>query len=902
MALSTSQMARMDRLLDEALALDAEGRRRWLHRLAPEHQDLEAALKRSLLPEEAGAAETDRLATLPKLDTGSTTTGTVGTLRPGDRVGPYELMREIGAGGMAEVWLAQRADGAFKREVALKLPMLTRLRKDLASRFARERDILASLEHPNIARLYDAGVSAEGLPYLAMEYVRGEPLTGWCDAHCLGVRERLNLFLQILDAVQYAHGHQVIHRDLKPSNILVTESGQVRLLDFGVAKLLAEPQDETQLTQLYGRALTPEYASPELVRGEAIEAASDIYSLGVVLYELLCGSRPYRLKAGASAGVLEQAIATVQVVRPSTQIGPEAGSTRGTTQGKLARRLRGDLDAIVLKALAKEPSERYGSAAELADELQRYLSGQPVEARPPRLSYRLTKFVLRHRTAVPVAAALMLLFAAMAYQLIRHEKLTAPPAPSAGSAPDQRLTAAGPVPVAADDKSIAVLPFVDMSEKHDQEYFSDGLSEELIDRLSHSQDLRVISRTSSFSFKGKQATVSDIASTLHVSHVLEGSVRKSGNALRITAQLIKAADGSHLWSQTYDRKLSDIFKLQGEISSTVAAAMKVALNQGSGGKPNYEPDTEAYNLLLQGNYFFNQRNKPDMERAIAYYEGAIARQSNYALAWVKLARTNIGQAAAAWVLVPVGTARARDALQHAISIDPNLAEAHRELAHIYMAFDWNWPQAEAEYAQALKLDPGNADTLIDMAEMKAYRFGRFDEAIALRRQAFLRDPLDTYSLSNLAYWLLYAGRLEESAAAYRKLIQLNPSYGSSGLNFGLALLLLGRYPEALAAMQNEPDEGYRLGALPIAYWAMGRRAESEETLRQLKQKYAAVDAYNIAAVHAWRGEADAAFEWLDRAYRQHDAGMSELRIDPLLQHLRGDARYRALLVKMSLTD
>jgi eukaryotic-like serine/threonine-protein kinase len=501
--LSAAQMAQMNRLLDEALDLDPEGRRRWLEALAPEYEDLKAALSKALLPEPV-AAESGNLATLPKLD-GAEATETGSGLQAGALVGPYRLVRPLGAGGMAEVWLAQRADGAFKREVALKLPMPSRPRKDLASRFARERDILAALEHPNIARLYDAGVSSQGLPYLAMEYVHGEPLTAWCDAHRLGIRERLKLFLQVLDAVQYAHGHQVIHRDIKPSNILVTDSGQVRLLDFGVAKLLAEEDEHTQLTQIYGRALTPDYASPELVRGEPIDAVADVYSLGVMLYELLAGSRPYHLKAGASIRLLEQAIATAQVERPSTQVGAEAGATRASSQQKLARSLRGDLDAIVLKALAKAPAERYPSAEALADDLQRYVSGEPVEAHPDRLAYRLGKFVLRHRAGVPTAVAVVLVMAAMGYALIRREAFPGAPPPVQNAGGPSGI--AVPIAVAANDKSIAVLPFVDMSEHHDQEYFSDGLSEELIDHLSHSRDLKVIARTSSFSFKGKSDDV-----------------------------------------------------------------------------------------------------------------------------------------------------------------------------------------------------------------------------------------------------------------------------------------------------------------------------------------------------------------------------------------------------------
>src|ERR1700678_1931256 len=291
-------------------------------------------------------------------------------LNAGDFVGPYELIRLRGAGGMAEVWLARRADGAFKRDVALKLPLLTRRRSDLEQRFVHERDILASLEHPNIARFYDAGVDTEGLPYLSMEYVKGQTLMGWCDTQTLGVEQRLALFLQVLDAVKYAHEKHVIHRDLKPSNIFVTESGQVRLLDFGVAKLLQDEGDQTDISRIYGQALTPDYASPELLRGEPVDPRSDVYSLGILLYELLTGARPYRLNSQASIAGLRNAVAAADVKKPSTQLPPEASAARAATQEQLSRKLRGDLDALVLKALAKEPSERYDSAASMAQDLQ----------------------------------------------------------------------------------------------------------------------------------------------------------------------------------------------------------------------------------------------------------------------------------------------------------------------------------------------------------------------------------------------------------------------------------------------------------------------------------------------------------------------------------------------------
>jgi serine/threonine protein kinase/protein involved in temperature-dependent protein secretion len=896
MVLSAAQMAQMSALLDEALELDEAGRRQWLDRLEPEHRELEGALRHALLLRESEGADSDRLAALPKLESADSR---VNALQPGERVGPYQLERVLGFGGMAEVWLAQRADGAFKRKVALKLPKVSGLRWDVASRFARERDILAELEHPNIARLYDAGVTPEGLPYVAMEYVRGEALTAWCEAHRLGVREKVKLFLQVLDAVRYAHGHQVIHRDIKPSNILVSDSGQVRLLDFGVAKLLAEEGESTQLTRLYGRALTPEYASPELIRGDPVDTACDIYGLGVVLYELLSGTRPYQIKAGASLTALEQAMATARVERPSTRVRQEPCADRTSTQGDLARRLRGDLDAIALKALAKRPEDRYTSAAALADDLQRYLSGEPVSARPAHLLYRFKKFVLRHRIAVPVGATLLLLFAAMGWGLMRREVSTGPAAPSAASISTQRLGTQSPAPAVATDNFLAVLPFVDMSEKHDQEYFSDGLSEELIDRLSHSRNLKVVSRTSSFYFKGRQATIGEIANTLHVSHVLEGSVRRSGQALRITAQLIRTADGSHLWSQTYDRKLVEIFKVQEEIAGTVATSLKAALTS-TARAPSPSTNAEAYNLLLQGIYFSRRNNADDWDRSLEFFQKAIDLVPDYALAWARLGEAYLVQAQAGWAHMADGSSKAKAAASHALKLDPSLALAHRTLAELSMVFDWDWSAARAQFQLARDLDPDDLMVALELAWLNGGMFGQLDGPIQIERKMIESDPLDTMARIYLIGNLLFAGRNEEAMASGDQLALLSPSSLYVHANRTYALLLLGRPEEALDAAQKEPDENWRLAALPVAYWALGRKAESDAALKELETKHALDAAYNIAQMHAYRGEIDSAFQWLDRAYRQHDAGMMWVRVDPLLQNLHKDHRYKVTLLKMKL--
>ncbi len=337
----------------------------------------------------------------------------------GQTVGPYVLIRLLGAGGMGEVWLARRADGSFEREVALKLPLRNPLPWDLAARFSLERDILARLEHPNIARLYDAGVSADGQPYLAMEMVHGDSITDFSDGRRLDVQARLALFEQVLAAVQFAHANLVLHRDLKPSNILVTEGGEVRLLDFGIAKLLASdaPAPLGTVTEFAGRTLTPAYASPEQVLGHPLSTASDVYALGVVLFELLTGKAPYRVEL-SSVAQLELAIVQGDPLRPSAVVDDAAAELRRIPRRRLARQLAGDLDTVVGKALAKRPGDRYGSAAALAEDLQRAVAGKPIRARSPTTMYRVGRFLRRHRwAALATGSAVVALLASTAVAL-----------------------------------------------------------------------------------------------------------------------------------------------------------------------------------------------------------------------------------------------------------------------------------------------------------------------------------------------------------------------------------------------------------------------------------------------------------------------------------------------------
>ena len=404
---SPSQFARYSQLLDESIDMEPAQRSEWLSALglsdpawAAYLRNLFASLQereQSLLQTQDGLAR--HLASIGEDDVSLI----------GRQFGPYRVLSLLGHGGMGSVWLAERADGLFTRQVALKLVPPALISRVITERSVREREILASLNHPNIARLLDAGLSQDGQPFLALEYIAGVPLTAYCDTHRLSIRERLQLFKQILSAVQYAHAHLVIHRDLKPSNILVAEGGHVYLLDFGIAKLLTDGEaKETELTRLGGRALTPDYAAPEQISGAPITTAADVYALGVMLYELLLGERPYQLKRD-TRGALEEAILLAEPVTPSRASATEsAAGARATTPRKLLQSFAGDLDTIVVKALKKSPAERYQTAESFSEDIDRFLRGDVVLARPDSMTYRALKFVRRHRLGIGAASILIL--------------------------------------------------------------------------------------------------------------------------------------------------------------------------------------------------------------------------------------------------------------------------------------------------------------------------------------------------------------------------------------------------------------------------------------------------------------------------------------------------------------
>jgi serine/threonine protein kinase/tetratricopeptide (TPR) repeat protein len=788
----------------------------------------------------------------------------------GETVSHYRILSKLGGGGMGVVYEAE--DINLKRHVALKfLPDSMASSPDALERFRREAQSASALNHPNICTIHEIG-EHEGRPFIAMEMMEGKTLKHTINGMPMEIDQVLEIGVQIADGLNVAHAKHIIHRDIKPANIFLTQHGQAKLLDFGLAKQTGMESTETEmptastpkdLTKSGSTMGTVSYMSPEQARGKELDARSDLFSFGVVLYEMTTGKLPFE---GHSTGELLEAIFTKEPVAPV----------------RLNSKVPAKLEEIIAKAMEKDRNLRYQSAAEMRTDLQRLkrdTSQQLTSGGPAPLPANVAteKKTSKVSLWIGVFAIVALILAAITLYSSRKTK-----------APE----------VASGKTAVAVLPFTNLSADKEQEYFSDGLSEELLNVLAKNPKLQVTSRTSAFSFKGKEVDIKTIAQKLNVTHVLEGSVRKAGNELRVTAQLIEVATDSHLWSQTYDRKMENIFAVQDEIAASVAEALKVTL-EGEQTPKAQDTNPEAYNAYLQGRYFQDRRTKEGFEKAISYYEQALKIDPNYARAWVGLSRVHGNQAGLGHIAMEEGMNKARKEAKKALVLNPTLAEAYAQIGWIKMIYDWDWTGADAALDKALELEPANADVVRRAANL-ASTLGRFDEAITLNRRTIELDPLRVVAYNNMGLSYYFAGRFNEAEAAFRKVLELNPQQPGSHLLLGQIYLVQSKLPEALAEIQREQDPLFRGMGLALVYHAEGKKKEAEDVLTAFIEKSQDAWAVQIAEIYAYRGEIDKAFEWLERAYKQRDLGLSEIKGNPLLRNLEKDSRYTAFLQKMKL--
>ena len=796
------------------------------------------------------------------------------------RIGPYKVLSEIGRGGMGAVYLAERDDHEYRKQVAIKLVRGDVDSASVVGRFRQERQILAELDHPNIARLLDGGTTDEGVPYLVMEHVEGVPIDAYCEARQLSVDQRLALFRTVCSAVTDAHRKLVVHRDLKPGNILVTSEGTPKLLDFGIAKLLT-PQPGSEHTVTGTRLMTPEYASPEQWRGGPVTAASDIYSLGVILYRLLTGRGPYRVGSDLPH----------ELGRAICEEDPEPPSAAAVPQTR--RWLAGDLDAIVLKALRKEPERRYGSAEQLSEDIRRHLEGLPVTARKDGLAYRAGRLVRRNR-AVAVTALTMATSAALISAFVYHWA---------------RVTGTGaPITSAAAITSLAVLPLANLSHDPEQEYFADGMTEALITDLSRIGSLRVVSRTSVMRYKDTQTPLPEIARELNVDAVVEGSVLRSGDRVRITAQLIRASDDRHLWGESYDRELRDILALQGAVAQAIAGEIKGRLTVQEEARLTKRPQasSKAYLAYVRGRYLFNRRTEDSLRAAIVYFEQALKEDPGYAAAHSGLADSYFYGGYAFGRLPPrQAMPKARAAAIKALELDDTLAEAHTSLALVRFFYDWDWPGAEQEFRRAIELNPNytlaHHGYTIFLAAMH-----RSDESVAEARRALEVDPLSLPVNSIVALMLSRAGRYDEAIDQCRKTLELDPGFAIQQLGDlyerkGMEKQAIEQFLKAKALAGASPARVQELRRLYELRGMRGfRRKELELALAEWNGWHYATS--TIAEIYAYLGQRDEAMKWLEKAYEARSGSLMWINMDDGdgWKNLRSDPRFQDLLHRIGL--
>jgi serine/threonine protein kinase/TolB-like protein len=728
-----------------------------------------------------------------------------GPPRGGERVGAYVIVRELGHGGMGTVFLAERADGQFEKQVAIKILNRGADTAEILRRFRAERQILARLDHPNIARLLDAGTTDDGLPYFIMDYIVGAPVTRFAVAQRLSARQRLELFLKICTAVEFAHRNLVVHRDIKPSNILANAEGEPKLLDFGIAKLLAKDGDAAQSITEAQQHLTPICASPEQAKGDPITVATDIYSLGALLYEMLSDQKPHRFSTARPTREELALVVGEQVPPPPSAVASNA---------QTARLLRGDLDAIVLFAMRKEPAMRYATVADLAADIRRHLAREPVVARHPTLGYRAKCLIKRNGSRLVASAAVVIVLAGVLFAFWARSQQ------NAREAAGMRVREAS-APASDIRKSIAVLPFENLGDNNSPSYFADGVQDNILTDLGKVGDLKVISRSGVAAYRGKNRNIKQIGRDLGVANVLEGSVQISGDRLRINAQLIDTQTDSQIWAEQYDRKLEDIFALQSELAQTIAAQLKATLSTGEKAEIWRQPtqDLQAYDLYLRARAAFRGGgvSRENWNVAVTLLNRAIARDPKFTLAYCLLNEVYVLQYRFGEDHSPQHLAAAKDAAETALRLEPNREEARLALARYYYHGLSDYRRTEQELSSIPSSAPHEVE-FFTLASLVERRLGQFAASIRDGEKAVELDPQNaslTTSLVQTYSGLRRFGDSERVAnAAIARLRGAKPR--GPLLVKNEAALGMGNVEEARAALdsiQDKDDMDYQAARL-----------------------------------------------------------------------------------------
>jgi eukaryotic-like serine/threonine-protein kinase len=796
-----------------------------------------------------------------------------------EKISHYRILDKLGAGGMGEVYLAE--DTRLGRQVALKfLPASYQYDSDRRARFLKEARAASALRSPNIAAIFDIGEHEDSM-FIVMEYVEGELLSHKLARGPVSVREAIEIAMQMADALDEAHSIGIIHRDIKSSNLIVTERGLVKILDFGLAKQLAQhdqedDEDKSGRTLLFGKETIPgmvlgtaSYMSPEQARGLEVDQRSDIFSLGVVLYEMTTGKRPFE---GATTSDLIVSILE-RDPPPLARFSAEVPT---------------NLEWIVTKALRKDKQERYQTAKDLAVDLKNLKQALEFEANLIRTAQLdPSSGALASRSTGDVAA--------------RSEDSSSG-IQTSGTASRRRRTRK-----AID--SIAILPFTNVSNEPDADYLSDGITETIINNLSQLPRLRVMARSTMYRYKGKAVDPQQVGRDLDVRAVLAGRVLHRGETLLISTELVDVMDGSQLWGEQYSRRLADIFAVQEEISSVISDKLRLKLS-GKEKKQlskRHTENAEAYQLYLKGRFHWNKWTEEGFNKSIEYYEQAIRLDPQFGLAYSGLSDAY----GALWYLnyltaqeaLPKATATALKAIE----IDERLAEAHLSLANAKLFYEWDWPTAEREYKRAIELNPSYANGH-HMYAFYLMTMGKVDEAIEEIKRAQELDPLSVMISGAMGMPFYYTRQYDRAIKEISKTIELDPNFLLARESLGACYEMTGRFDEAveeyLKAIVLWGGTPEIIAALRQAYRQSGMRGFWQKrldiALEQSKESY--FPAYFIAEFYANLDEKDKVFEWLERAYEERAGFLVHLKSEPAFDNIRDDPRFADLLKRIGLVS